>query len=409
MKLSLNTQILLGALFGVGVGILLNVLGNTHPVYHPTVYFSEIIGDFFVNLLKMVLIPLVFTSITVGIANLRAHAQMDKVWKYTMIYFLVTPIIAAILGLTVINIAKPGVGLNIDLFKDSMSMFHADQMSIAQFFKTFLSSMFVNPVTAMAQGNVFAIVVFALILGIALVVTGPKAKTILNFLNEFFDIIMLIVQWIMRLAPFGIMALLAKLIATQNVGLFTSLGLFMAVVAGTTLFHGIVILPGILYILTKFSPFKFFAAMQEALVTAFSTSSSSATMPVTMRCLERNLKVDKDIAGFVLPLGTTVNMDGTAMYEAAAALFIANIVGIELNLVQQCVVVITAVIASIGAPGIPSAGMVTMVMVLQSVGLPVEAIAILLPIDRPLDAIRTMVNVEGDAVCSLIVQKYASK
>lgn len=409
MKLSLNIQIFLGALIGVLAGIIFNQLGAAHPLFSPTLYIVDLVGRVFVDLLKMVLIPLVFTSITIGIANLKAHHQMDRVWKITLIYFLATPVIAACLGLLAMNIFKPGIGLNIDLFTEQMASFSAQQMTFTEFFKRFMSELFVNPVAAMAEGNVLAVVIFALILGIALIVMGKKAQTTYTVLNELYGIIMLIVQWIMKLAPIGIMALLFKLIATQNILLFKSLGLYMGVVVGTTLFHGIVILPTILYFFTGITPFKFFKAMQEAFIVAFSTSSSSATMPVTMRCVEENLKVDKNIAGFVLPLGTTVNMDGTAMYEAAAALFIANLVGIELNIVQQIVVVLLAVIASIGAPGIPSAGMVTMIMVLQAVGLPVEAIAILLPIDRPLDAVRTAVNVEGDGVCAAIVQKLTSK
>jgi Na+/H+-dicarboxylate symporter len=201
---------------------------------------------------------------------------------------------------------------------------------------------------------------------------------------------------------------LTKLIATQNTELFASLGKFIAVVVGSTVFHGAVILPAILVIVTGYSPIKFFRETRDSLITAFSTSSSSATMPVTLRCTEENLKVDRGIAGFVVPLGTTVNMDGTALYEAMAALFIANLVGIELNVIQQLIVCLTSMIAAIGAPGIPSAGMVTMIMVLQSVGLPAEAVAILLPIDRPLDAIRTVVNVEGDMIASLVVQKLST-
>jgi Na+/H+-dicarboxylate symporter len=177
-------------------------------------------------------------------------------------------------------------------------------------------------------------------------------------------------------------------------------------VIGAKLFHGLVSLPVIMMVFTGKNPKDFFVGARDALVTAFSTSSSSATLPVSMNCVEKNMKVDKDIAGFVLPLGATMNMDGTALYEAIAAIFIANLVGVELNLAQQCTVFFTAMIASVGAPGIPSAGLVTMMMVLQSVGLPVEAVAILIPIDRPLDAIRTTINVEGDMIGSLVVQRY---
>jgi Na+/H+-dicarboxylate symporter len=260
--------------------------------------------------------------------------------------------------------------------------------------------------TALAQGNVIAVVVFALLLGIALVVGGERYANILVLLQELLELMLMLVGWIMRLAPVGIMALLLKLAATQDAALLGTLVEFIAVVVTTTLLHGMVVLPLILYLVTGMTPLKFWRGAREALITAFATSSSSATLPVTLRCVEQHLHVKRDIAGFVLPLGATLNMDGTALYEAVAALFIANLAGIELNLMQQMIVFLTAMLAAMGAPGIPSAGMVTMVVVLQSVGLPAEGIAILLPIDRLLDTFRTAVNVEGDMVGSLVVQKW---
>jgi len=198
------------------------------------------------------------------------------------------------------------------------------------------------------------------------------------------------------------------LVATQDTSLLSTLFKFVSVVLGTTLLHGVIVLPLILYLTTGMSPLKFWRGAREALITAFATSSSAATMPITLRCAEQHLHVKREIAGFVIPIGTTMNMDGTALYEAIAALFIANLVGVELDLSLQLIVFVTAMLAAVGAPGIPSAGMVTMVMVLQSVGLPAEAIAILLPIDRILDTFRTTVNVEGDLVGSLVVQKWVN-
>lgn len=218
----------------------------------------------------------------------------------------------------------------------------------------------------------------------------------------------MLVGWIMKLAPLGIMALLLQLVATQDTSLLSTLFKFVSVVLGTTLLHGVIVLPLILYLTTGMSPLKFWRGAREALITAFATSSSAATMPITLRCAEQHLHVKREIAGFVIPIGTTMNMDGTALYEAIAALFIANLVGVELDLSLQLIVFVTAMLAAVGAPGIPSAGMVTMVMVLQSVGLPAEAIAILLPIDRILDTFRTTVNVEGDLVGSLVVQKWVN-
>jgi len=409
MKFSLNTQILTGAVVGVLAGIYLNISGSANPLFGPVIYGCEIVGGIFVDLLKMILIPLVFTSITVGIAKLRAHAKMGRVWKLTLVYFASTTALAVLLGMIVVNTFRPGVGMETAMFQDAMSNFSSGNVSLAQFVKMFLSNLFMNPVAAMAGGQVLSTVIFALMLGVALVVAGDKkAANMINLLEELFTLIMIMVNWIMKIAPVGIMALLAKMIATQDVTFLAVLGKFMAVVTGATIFHGVVVLPAILFFTTGTSPLKFFSGIRDALVTAFSTSSSSATLPVTIRCVEENLKVDKNVAGFVLPLGATINMDGTALYEAVAALFIANIMGIELNLVQQLIVFFTAIIAAMGAPGIPSAGMVTMIMVLQSVGLPTEAIAILLPVDRILDAIRTTVNVEGDAVGSLVVQKFTN-
>jgi len=409
MKISLNAQIVIGAALGIIGGFILAKIGPETVIASNILYVSGIVGNIFISLLKMILIPLVFISISVGIANLRAHAQMDRVWKYSLIYYISTTALAVILGLIVVNVFRPGVGLEIAMLKEAVTAPSVEQLSISQFISNFASNLFINPVHAMANAMILPTIVFALFLGIALVKAGDKARTILQVFNEAFEIIMMMVGWIMMLLPIGIMALLMKLVATQDPSLFLALGKFIVVVVGVTLFHGFVTLPLLLIMFTKRSLPEYYKGVNEALITAFSTSSSSATLPVTYRCVKDNLKVDKDIAGFVLPLGATINMDGTALYEAVAAMFIANLVGMDLNIVQQLIVFLMAIMASIGAPGIPSAGLVTMVMVLQSVGLPVEAVAILIPIDRLLDAVRTMVNVKGDTIGCLIVHKLTSR
>ncbi len=409
MKISLNTKILIAAVLGVTCGFIIAGLGTETKAASIALYWCGLVGGLFVNLLKMILIPLVFTSIAVGIANLREHSQMEKVWKLSLFYYISTTALAVILGLSVVNIFKPGVGLEITMFKDAMLSFNTQSLTISEFAENFLSQLFINPFAAMAQGMVLPTITFAILLGIALVVSGEhKAQVVIKGLNEFFDLIMMIVGWIMEILPYGIFALLTKLVATQDPSLFAALGKFILVVIGATLFHGFITLPLLLKIFTSQSLKTYYLGVREALVTAFSTSSSSATLPVTYRCMKDNLGVNKDVAGFVLPLGATINMDGTAMYEAVAAIFIANLVGLDLNIAQQLIVFSMAILASIGAPGIPSAGMVTMVMVLQAVGLPVEAVAILYPIDRLLDAVRTMVNVKGDTIGALIVDKYTS-
>lgn len=406
MKLpGLNSQILLGALLGLALGWGMGALEPDSAVRSYGLYASGLVGGLFIDLLKMILVPLVFTSIAVGIANLQAHRQANRVWQYTLGFFVFSMILAIVLALIASNIFRPGEGLQLAMFQDVMQGYAAEKLSLSEFFANFLHGLFVNPFAALAQTNVLAVVVFALIVGIALVMGGERYRNILALLQELLELVMRVVGWIMYLAPLGVMALLAQLVATQDMAVLGSLGKFAAVVVGTTLLHGLVALPLVLYLATGVTPLRFLRGAREALVTAFATSSSSATLPITLRCAQQNLGVKPEVAGFVLPLGATINMDGTALYEAAAALFVANLVGVELNMVQQLVVLFTAMIAAMGAPGIPSAGMVTMVMVLQSVGLPVEAIAILLPIDRLLDTLRTTVNVEGDMVGSLVVQK----
>ena len=334
---------------------------------------------------------------------------MHRVWVTTISFFIISMAIAIVLALLAGNYFKPGAGLHLLMFADAMQNFEAKQLPLPEFLAQFLHGLFVNPFTALSQGNVLAVVIFALMLGITLVMGGERYKNIQSLLQEGLEITMQIVGWVMRIAPLGIMALLIKLVAVQDVAMLNTLGKFVVVVVGTTLLHGVVVLPLILYLFTGKSPLWFWRGAREALVTAFVTSSSSATLPITLRCATQHLHVKPEIAGFVIPLGATINMDGTALYEAAAALFIANLAGIELSGAQQLIIFFTAMIAAMGAPGIPSAGMVTMVMVLQSVGLPAEAIAILLPIDRLLDTLRTTVNVEGDMVGSLVVQKLISK
>jgi Na+/H+-dicarboxylate symporter len=406
MKLpSLNIQILIAAIIGVAIGTYFHGLGIKAPLVENGLYIANLVGTLFIDLLKMILVPLVFCSIAVGIANLRQHQQMHRVWVTTLLFFIGSMLIAIIVALVATNYFKPGSGLKLAMFEHAMQTYQAQKMSLPEFFTSFLHGLFLNPFKALADGNVLAVVMFALVLGVTLVMGGERYKNILALLQEGLDVTMRIVSGIMHLAPLGIMALLVKLIAVQDAQILQVLSQFVAMIFGTLLLHGVVILPLILYLFTGKTPLWFWRGAREALVTAFATSSSSATLPITLRCAAQQLQVKPEIAGFVIPLGATINMDGTALYEAAAALFIANLAGIELNFAQQMVVLLTAMIAAMGAPGIPSAGMVTMVMVLQSVGLPVEAIAILLPVDRLLDTLRTAVNVQGDMVGSLVVQE----
>lgn len=404
---SLNRLIFIAAAVGVLIGWLLGSMPEDAGLREGVLYGSTLVGAVFIGLLKMVLIPLVFTSIVVGVASLQAHYQVHRVWITTLVFFTLTSALAMLLALVATNIFKPGAGMSLAIFADAMDAFETRQMTMPEFFQHFLTGLFKNPFEAFANGDILSVLMFAIFVGIALVAGGQRYHTVLQVMQELLDMMLRIISWIMWLAPLGIMALLIRLVAEQDVALLMSMLGFIVLIFGTTIFHGAVVLPGLLYAVTRKSPLWFWRGSREALITAFATSSSSATIPISLRCAEQNLGVPRRIAGFVIPLGATVNMDGTALYEAAAALFVANLIGVELTLVQQLVVFMTAMIASAGAPGIPSAGMVTMVMVLQAVGLPAEAIAILLPVDRLLDTIRTAVNVEGDIIGSLIVQKLA--
>lgn len=407
--MSLNTRILLGTVIGILLGLIFSTLGLSASASHYGLLTLGVVSTVFVGLLKMVMIPLVFTSIVVGVAQLQAHHRMRRVWLTALLFFTLTTTLAVILGISAMFWFAPAANLKLAMFQSAIAAHKASVgLTPSEFINHFIASLFVNPVQAMAEGNLMGVLLFALLMGVALVAGGERYANTKNLLSELFDLMMRLIDWIVQLAPFGICALLAKLVATQNVEMFASLGKFMLVITGTTLFHGLVILPLLLWLLTRYSPITFLRKARPALLTAFATSSSSATLPVTLNCLERDMGVPKDIANFVAPLGAHMNMDGTALYEAGAALFIAQLCGIELTVLQQVIVCLTAMLVSVGAPGIPSAGMVTMVMVLQSVGLPVEAIAILLPIDRVLDTVRTAVNVEGDIAGSLVVQHFSN-
>ncbi|HEY9323208.1 MAG TPA: dicarboxylate/amino acid:cation symporter [Candidatus Methylopumilus sp.] len=408
MKHTTNHQILIGVFVGLLIGLYTKL--NPYAIGSDSIiYMADVIADIFVSSLKMVLIPVIFFSISVGIANLSGHKQSSRIWFLTFSFFFISMALAIILGLGSMNLFEPGRGISLSIFSEQLNNFHLTSIPLSGFIKQFLSSIFVNPFKAMTEGNILGVITFSVLVGFAITKGGKEFFEVKKIFNGLLGITMKIVSWIVKFSPYGVSALIIKLVSQQSPDLFITLSKFIMVIIGMTLFHGIVILPLLLYFFTKINLLILWQGAREAIMTAFATSSSSATIPITLRAVEKNLKVKSDIAGFVIPIGATMNMDGTALYEASAALFIANLSGIDLGIGQQIIVFFTAMIGAIGAPGIPSAGMVTMAMVLQSVGLPLEALAILLPIDRLLDTFRTAVNVEGDIVVSLIVQKLVRK
>ena len=398
-----NKMIFIAAAAGIFIGLLIKFFPNLFFVEYLLVV-TDLVGKIFIKSLKMILVPLIFFSIVVGVSNLGGGKNSSLIWKSTFLYFMITMSIAITLALVVMNIVQPGVGLSIESWQSVNNNLPAT-MTISEFFKQFLLSLFENPFHSLASGKILPLIVFSIIIGIALNDRQGSFKAAKDLFTSLYEVMLKIVHWLMLFAPFGVFALLVNMVVSQDLGLFSQLGIFIFTVIFLILFHGVVILPTILFFLTKITPMNLWRDGKPAFITAFATSSSAATLPITLSVANDNFKTSRGVSNFVLPLGATMNMDGTALYEAAAALFIANLVGMDLTLAQQLILFFTAMVASIGAPGIPSAGMVTMAMVLQVLGLPLEALAILLPMDRLIDTFRTTINVEGDLVGALIVDK----
>ncbi len=402
-----NRNILFGAVAGIAIGLGMAQLPDGSALHAAATWAVGLLGGMFIAALKMVMVPLLFASVAGGIRALWSQSDAGRIWQGALLFFALTAGIAVTMGIAAANLFEPGAGLPPDLLPASAAAREAPDA--AGFLQKLLVDSLQNPFRALADAAILPLIVSALLLGAAVGRQPQRFATLGRLIDELLDLALLVVGWIMRVAPFGIGALLAKLAATATGAVFGALAKFAAVVLGTTLLHGLVILPLLVWLLAGLQPWRYLRGVRLPMLTALATSSSAATLPVSLRAADDELEIDPAVSRFVLPLGTTVNMDGTALYEAAAALFVAQLAGIELSLAQQVIVALMAMLAAIGAPGIPSAGMVTMVMVLQSVGLPIEAIALLLPIDRLLDAVRTMVNVQGDLATSLVVQRVAGR
>ena len=399
-----NKYILLAALAGIIMGLVIKNLPDSLILQ----YISDIsilVGKIFITALKMILVPLVFFSIVNGISNLASSNKAGTIWRSTLLYFAGTMFFAVLIAMLAMNYFKPGVGISIDAWQLN-EVATADVLSLKDFIYQFILGLFENPFASLSDGKILPLIVFSILIGVTLNEKNKALNSARDFFRSFYEIIFKIVNWIMFIAPFGIFGLLVNMVISQNLTIFSQLGIFMMIVIGIILFHGIIFLPTLLFLFNRINIYSLWKGGRISFISAFATSSSSATLPITLKASQDNFGVSKDVSNFVLPIGATMNMDGTAMYEAAAALFIANLVGLDLSLSQQFILFFIAMIASIGAPGIPSAGMVTMAMVLQVLGLPLEALGILIPMDRLLDTFRTTVNVEGDLVGSLIIDKF---
>jgi proton glutamate symport protein len=389
LKLKVHTQILIAIVLGVVVGILLG-----EKAAH-----IKIVGDLFIRLLKAIIIPLILASMVAGIVSLGDVRKLGRIGLRTFIYYMATTTLAVGVGLVLVNLMKPGVGVEIGT-KTAADLSGGEVPSVLSIISDIIPA---NLFDAMAKDKVLSIIFFSLLLGVAISSIGEKGRPLVSLFEAFNSVMMKITDWIMRLAPFGVFALMAYTIGSMGLSVIKPLVVYMATVALGLTIHACITLPVLLSAFGKYSPLKFIRDVFSAVATAFSTASSAATLPITMDCVQENTGVSNKVASFVLPLGATVNMDGTALYEAVAAMFIAQAYGIDLSVGQQLVIMLTATLASIGAAAIPGAGLVTMVIVLRAVNLPLEGIGMILAVDRILDMLRTAVNVWGDACGAAVI------
>ena len=369
------------------------------------------IGEIFLDLLKMLVVPLIISSMIVGISGLGDVRKVGKTGTITLIYFMTTTAISVALGLMMVNLVNPGAGVEMIAQELPQRIIEKETVGITDILKSFVSD---NLVRSMANLEILPIILFSLVFGGVLTTLGDKGKPVIAFFDGVNEAVMKVVHLVMYVAPLGVFALVASKLGAAGGGeLFVAeimkLGKYTLTVVLALMIHAVVVLPLILYFVTKRNPLQYLINASEAITTAFSTASSSATLPVTIECAEERNRVSRKASLFVLPIGATVNMDGTALYEAVAALFIAQMFGIELGLGQQIIIFLTATLAAVGAAGIPEAGLVTMVMVLHAVGLPLEGIGMLLSIDWLLDRFRTATNVWGDSIGAAVVDTLETK
>jgi len=393
-KLALYWQILIAFALAIIFGI----------VFREHVHLVSWMGDLFLKGLKMIIIPLILSSIISGVANIGDADNLGRLGFKTFAYYISTSTIALLTGLLFVNIFKPGVGADLGFAEEVEGLAVAKE----SFGETLMNIVPENVFQAMVDNQMLSIIFFAILIGFFITKTPTKSKGVLtDFFNAAFDVIMKVTMFVIKFTPLGIFGIVAKQVAeNDNLSeLFSRLGLYMLVVLIALFVHAFIVLPTLLKSIGKVNPIKHFKAMRTPLLTAFSTSSSNATLPLTMEAIENKSGVSNKITSFTLPLGATVNMDGTALYELVAAMFIAQAYGIELTFTEQIIGVLTGLLASIGAAGIPMAGLVMISVVLSAMGIPLEGIGLILAVDRILDMFRTAVNVWSDSCGAVIVAK----
>jgi Na+/H+-dicarboxylate symporter len=395
VKIKLHWQILIALVLAVLFGY-----------YVPQgVQYVSWVGDIFLRALKMIIIPLVFSSIISGVSSIGGGKNLGILGIKTLFYYLSTSALAIVTGLAVVNLVKPGVGVDLG-FSKSVEGLEEHAGSVRDIFYRLIPD---NVVDAMARGEILPVIFFAILFGYFITQVGKKYKESLStFFDAMFEVMMKLTLFIIRFTPLGIFGIVSAEVARNSGDLASvagSLAIYSLCVVSALLFHAFVTLPVIVRVVGKAHPFRHLKNMATPLLTAFSTSSSSATLPLTMDALEHNSGVSNKVTSFTLPLGATINMDGTALYECVAAMFIAQAYGVDLTFEQQILVVITALLASIGAAGIPMAGLVMITVVLSAVGLPLEGIGLILAVDRILDMLRTSVNIWSDSCGAVTIAR----
>jgi len=369
-------------------------------IWGPGIVWIKPIGTIFISLLKMLIIPLIFATLVVGVASIAEPKKLGRVAGKTIVFYLITTAFAITIGLLLGNILQPGAGMNLVLEGPAKEAVGAPSLV-----DTIVNLIPTNPIGAMANGVVLQVIAFALFFGYAMTKAGEKGKAVLHFFEGFAETMYKLTGIVMEVAPYGVFALIATTVGTHGMSILIPFAKLIFAVYLGVIIHEVVVYSGMTAIIAKMSPMKFFRGFGEASLLAFSTCSSSATLPVSMRCAQENLGVSSTISSFVQPLGATINMDGTALYQGVCALFVAQAYGIHLGFGGQLTVLVTALLASIGTAGVPGAGLVMLTIVLTSVGLPLEGVALIAGVDRILDMARTSCNVTGDAACAVVVAK----
>lgn len=400
--MSLTKRILFAMLLGIGTGVVIHLVAPSEEHFLRAWLargLFDAVGQVFIASLTLLVVPLVFVSLVCGSAGLGGHSRMGAMALKTIGLYMATTAVAITLALGIGQLVQPGAG--IDMPGDAQAFTVPDKPSLKDTIVGIFPS---NPVEAMAEGNMLQVIVFALLLGIAISRSEHKTS---HYLQEFFGhlntVILKLVMMLMYLAPYGVFCLLAKLFADLGWSAIADLALYFVTLLFVLLLHGLGVYSVLLKLLTGLSPAIFLRKLRSVMVFGFSTASSNATLPITLRTVEEDLGVDNRVASFSVPLGATINMDGTAIMQGVATAFIAQVYGVDIGLTGYLMVVLTATLASIGTAGVPGVGMITLAMVLQQAGLPVEGVALIIGVDRLLDMVRTAVNITGDAMVSTVV------